>query len=267
MDLVASFQMRNHHAIRFTMPDELELLRIDIESMFVLSATGRLECVNDPGRTIAPRMFFAGCARGNLVHVRADIDGDAAAQLLAIAAGEPPSRDPWALPQCIGKLLDVLSRTPPAMGSASRVPLTVAPHLIWQLPNHLKYEHPATIVRGDSAEGAKLIARFQKDGMPQPMLDAGFMSVADLWEPWCLAMEGEEVAASAIAARLSARAAEIGVYTFPKFRARGYAAAVTAAWASRGAHSSTAPRARIDRRRRAPGSAHDRRKLRPLVTP
>jgi RimJ/RimL family protein N-acetyltransferase len=214
------------------MPDDLELLRIDIESMFVLSATGRIECVNDPGRTIAPRMFFAGCAQANLAHVRADIDGDAAAKLLAIAAGESPWRDPWALPQCFGKLLDVLSGAPFAIGPASRVPLTVAPHLIWQLPNRLKYEHPATIVRGDSEEGAKLIARFQKDGMPQPMLDAGFMSVADLWEPWCLAMEGEEVAASAIAARLSARAAEIGVYTFPKFRARGFAAAVTAAWSS-----------------------------------
>lgn len=64
------------------------------------------------------------------------------------------------------------------------------------------------------------------------MLDAGFVSVADVWEPWCLAMEGEAVAASAIAARLSARAAEIGVYTFPKFRTGGYAAAVTAAWSS-----------------------------------
>ncbi|HLI79591.1 MAG TPA: hypothetical protein VKV03_06390 [Candidatus Binataceae bacterium] len=112
------------------MPDDLEFLRIDIESMFVLSATGRIECVNDPGRTIAPRMFFAGCPHGNLARVRHDLDDEVAAKLLAIAADEPPWRDPWALPQCIGKLLDVLSGTPFAIGPASRVPLTVAPHLI-----------------------------------------------------------------------------------------------------------------------------------------
>jgi len=112
------------------MPDDLEFLRIDIESMFVLSATGRIECVNDPGRTIAPRMFFAGCPHGNPARVRHDLDDEVAAKLLAIAADEPPWRDPWALPQCIGKLLDVLSGTPFAIGPASRVPLTVAPHLI-----------------------------------------------------------------------------------------------------------------------------------------
>ena len=112
-----------------------------------------------------------------------------------------------------------------------------------------------------------MAAQFAECGMPQAMIDAGFKSVADLWAPWCVVLEGDEIAAIAFTARLIDAGAEIDVYTFPKFRARGYAAAVTAAWASRGAHSSTAPRARIDRRRRAPGSAHDRRKLRPLVTP
>jgi len=215
------------------MPDDKELLRIDAESMFVLSPSGRIECVNDPGRSIAPRMFIAGCAQGNLAYVRAEVDDDAAAKLLRLTADEPPWRDPWTLPRCIGELLDVLSSAPPfAIGPASRTPLVVSPSLIWHLPNHVQYDHPARIVRGDLAEGAQLVARFSKAGMPPEMIEAGFVSVADLWEPWCLAFEGEEVAASAIAARLSERVAEIGVYTFPKFRARGYGAAVTAAWSS-----------------------------------
>ena len=83
--------------------------------------------------------------------------------------------------------------------------------------------------------------------MPQPMLDAGFKSIGDLWEPWCIAIEGEEVAAIAFAARLGARGAEIGVYTFPKFRSRrirggGDGELVIAGRASMAARCSTAPR-------------------------
>ncbi len=68
--------------------------------------------------------------------------------------------------------------------------------------------------------------------MPPALHEAGFKSIADLWEPWCVAVEGEEVAAIAFAARLGVIGAEIGVYTFPGFRSRGFAAAVTAEWSS-----------------------------------
>ncbi|HUY39709.1 MAG TPA: GNAT family N-acetyltransferase, partial [Candidatus Binataceae bacterium] len=57
-----------------------------------------------------------------------------------------------------------------------------------------------------------------------------FKGVGDFWEPWCVAVEREEIAAIAFAARLGDSGAEIGVYTFPNFRARGFAAAVTASW-------------------------------------
>jgi len=45
-------------------------------------------------------------------------------------------------------------------------------------------------------------------------------------------MEGEEIAAIAIAARLGEKGAEVGVYTFSNFRGRGLAAAVTASWSA-----------------------------------
>ncbi len=77
-----------------------------------------------------------------------------------------------------------------------------------------------------------MLARFAADGMSQPMIDSGFISVADLWEPWCIATDGDQIAAIASAARLGKGGAEIGVYTFPEFRARGFAAAVTAGWSS-----------------------------------
>jgi predicted GNAT family acetyltransferase len=64
------------------------------------------------------------------------------------------------------------------------------------------------------------------------MMAAGFKRVADFWEPWCVALDGDEIASIALAARLGEVGAEVGFYTFPKYRRRGLAAAVTASWAS-----------------------------------
>ncbi len=198
-----------------------------------MSPTKRIERQNDPDRSPGPRLFLAGCPQGNLARVRYDIADEVAEQLLAISATEPPWRDPWVLPQCIGKLLDVLSNhAPSAIGSASRTPLTVGPGVIYHLPNHLKYKHSATIVGGDSAQGAQMMARFAEQGFPSTLVEAGFKDVSDFWEPWVVALEDGEIAAIAFAARLRDIGAEIGVHTFPKFRARGFAAAVTAAWSS-----------------------------------
>jgi hypothetical protein len=215
------------------MSDDLSLLQIDAETLFAMSPAMRIERQNDPDHSPAPRLFFAGCSQGNLAHIRYDLDDEIAEKLLVITTNEPPWRDPWVLPQCIGKLLDLLSNhAPSTIGAASRTPLTVGPGVIYRLPHHTQYEHSAPIVRGDSAEGARMLARFAELGVPSSLQEAGFKDVGDFWEPWVVALEDGEIAAIALAARLGAIGAEIGVYTFPNFRARGFAAAVTAAWSS-----------------------------------
>jgi hypothetical protein len=192
--------------------------------MFVMSSSERIERKNDPDCPPGPRLFFAGCPHGNIVRVRHDIGDQIALRLLAIAAEEPPWRDPDVLPQCLGKIIDILSTGQPVV--------TIAPGVIYRLPNGLRYEHPAMIVRGDSVEGEQMLARLAERGLPQSMLDAGFKGVGDFWEPWCVALADDEIASIAFAARIGDVGAEIGVYTFPTFRARGFAAAVTASWSS-----------------------------------
>lgn len=169
-------------------------------------------------------MFFAGCSQGNIAHVRDDVDDQLASRLLATGSQEHLWRSADVLPQCLGKIIELLSAAQPVV--------TIGPGVIYKLPNGLSYAHSATIVRGDSVEGAKMRARFADRGLPKSMLDAGFKSVGDFWEPWCVALDGEEIASIAFAARIAAAGAEIGVYTFPKFRAQGFAAAVTASWSS-----------------------------------
>lgn len=121
------------------------------------------------------------------------------------------------------------SRAPSTIGAGSRRPLTVSPGVIYHLPNQMEYEHSATIVRGDSPEGAQLLGRFAEQGMPPALFEAGFTEVSDLWQPWCIAIKDGDIAATAFAARLGDIGAEIGVYTFPQFRSRGFGTAVTAA--------------------------------------
>jgi hypothetical protein len=213
----------NEHAYRASTADDLRLLQVDIDTMFVMSAAGRIERENDPDRSSGPRVFFAGCPFGNLARVRYDVEDDVAMRILEVAALEPAWRDPDAMPACAEKIVELLSSGQPAEVSTA---------LIYQLPNRLRYEHPAAIVRGDSEDGRQMLARLAERGMPDYMQTAGFKEAGDFWEPWCVALDGTEIASMAFAARLGVSGAELGVYTFPKYRGRGLAAAVTAAWSS-----------------------------------
>jgi len=203
--------------------DDLRRLHVDIDTMFVMAASGRIERVNDPDHSSGPRLFFVGCPFGNIARVRYDVDDRIARRVLEAAAKEPPWRDPDVTPGCVGEIVELLSGEKPA---------AIAPYPIDKLPNGLGYDHPAAIVRGDSAEGREMLARFTERGMPDYMRDAGFKGLGDLWEPWCVALDGAQVASMAFAARLGEMGAEVGVYTFAKYRGQGLAAAVTAAWSS-----------------------------------
>lgn len=207
--------------------DDLRLLRVDIDTMFVMSASGRIERENDPDCSPGPRLFFAGCPFGNIARVRYDVDDRVAQSVLKLAAKSPPWRDPDTLPAGVEKIVELLSGDQPA-GTLVAHPI----HPIYKLPNGLRHEHPAPIVRGDSPEGQAMLARLAERGMPDYMVDAGFKDTRDFWEPWCVALDSGEVASIAFAARLGDIGAEVGVYTFPKYRGRGLAAAVTASWAS-----------------------------------
>ncbi|MGH7925921.1 MAG: hypothetical protein ACREQH_15160, partial [Candidatus Binatus sp.] len=132
--------------------EELRLLRVDIDTMFVMSDSQRIVRENDPDRSSGPRVFFAGCLTGNVVCVRHDVDDRIAQRVLDIAAEETPWRDHDLLPACVRKIAELLS-------GAQRTEA-----LIFKLQNGLSYEHPAPIVRGDSAKGRQLLARLVERG-------------------------------------------------------------------------------------------------------
>lgn len=214
--------------------DDLEQLKLFVATTFDISTSARIK--RGPSRVLgprqgsteeilpAPRLVFAGCSAGNIVHVRHDVDDQIASRILAAAQAAPPWHDLKAPPHCLDDIIDLLSENMPLE--------IIGPEVVFALPRGLEYEQGATIVHADTPDGEQLLDRLMNEGLPQPLLDAGFASLEDLWWPWCVAMDGRKIASMAFTPHLTEASAEIGVFTFPPFRGRGLAAAVTASWSS-----------------------------------
>ena len=202
----------------------MRLLAIDVASNFVFSGGRRIVSERDPEYAPAPRVFFAGCAGGNIALVRRDLRRSTARDVLALLALEPPWTDPAVSLRSLEEIRELLSNEAPVQA--------VNPTFIYILPHGLRYESDAMIVRSDSREGKRLLVRLAQEGMPRSLVEAGFRGIRDFWKPWCVALEGRDIASIAFGGRIGRLGAEVGVYTFPGFRGRGMGAAVTAAWSS-----------------------------------
>jgi hypothetical protein len=201
--------------------DDLRLLNLHVESVFALAASGRILRQGPPDNAEGPRLFFGGCAGGNVLRLRHDVGAPVARTARALADVEPPWTDPAVEPGCLPALADLLD-----------APAKRAPALIYRLPHGLILAAVTTIVRSGTAAGDQLLARLAEDGMPAHLVEAGFVGLDDFWEPWCAALVEGRIAALAFAARNGARALDVGVHTFPGYRGQGLATAVTAAWSS-----------------------------------
>ena len=210
-------------------PDGLAFLRLEATTTFVLDRRGRILRENDPDQSRGPRVAFLSCADGGVTHVRADVDDGVAARIVDLFSAEPQWTSPDERPASLEGVLDLLS--PPAVAEIA---------LSYRLPNTLPIKNQISAIASGTAAGAALLAELRRTGPPLHLVDAGFVSVADFWPPWCVIIEEGMIAAMAFAARISAESAAVGVYTFPGFRGRGLAAAATAIWAN---HPSLAGRA------------------------
>lgn len=196
-------------------------LAIAAAATFSLDDDGRILRENDPDRSPGPRLFAAGGPDGSLALLRRDVPDDTARAVRERVAAGPGWVDVYEPPPWLPAIAERLGRDAPVTSTEFS--------LVYILPP----SEPASsvrIVRSDGEAGARLLARLRREGLPPHLVAAGFASLDDFWAPWCVAEEAGEIAAIAFAARLGAGGAEVGVYTFPGFRGRGLAAAVTAAW-------------------------------------
>ena len=92
------------------MTSDAELLGIQFRTALVLERSGRISTTNDPDHSPAPRFALFGCASGNVYGVRADVTDGVAAQLMGLAAMEPPFADQSGAPRHFDRYIELLSR-------------------------------------------------------------------------------------------------------------------------------------------------------------
>jgi hypothetical protein len=203
---------------------ELRLLGIQAATLFELTESGRLRHQNSPDRSPAPRMWMGGSAAGNIVRMRVDVREDTAHAIEALVAREPPMTEAHSVPVHIDDYAELLGAEAPVE--------EVSGGMTYAFPDSLEYEHAARVVSSHTPEGAQLLARLQAEGMPEDLVQMGFVEARDFWPPWCAALDEGTIASVAFTARLSSVGAEVGVATAPASRGRGFAAATTVEWAS-----------------------------------
>ena len=179
---------------------------------------------SSPDRLEAPRLFLAVCDTGRVLRVRHDVPERTRLEIDRVATGEPSWADFNSAPTYLDEYRRILAADAPVTESHTE--------LVWTLPEDLDFRQSTDIVFSGADRGARLLASLDRDGMPKTLMEAGFLDTAGFWSPWCVAIEGDEIASIAMAAGVGPAAAEVGLYTFPAFRGRGLGAAATAAWAS-----------------------------------
>jgi hypothetical protein len=200
------------------------LLQIQVDTLFVTSRSGRIMRCAGPDRAPAPRLHLALGASGAIVRVRDDIDPRIADEIETLAAREFPLTNPSASPRFSDEYRQLLEVDEPLTDHHFGV--------IHHLPHRTPWNGEVTLACHGTPEGEALVARIARDGMPDDLVDAGFVDLSHFWEPWCVALVEDKIASLAFAVRLGEKGAELGVNTLPAYRSRGLAAAVTAGWSA-----------------------------------
>jgi len=160
-----------------------------------------------------------------------------------------PDREPPALAPCRAILAPVCA------------PLAVSASPYYQIEPPLQITAGVPIVRSDAAREVQL--RRLNPGNWEP--DEWDDLLDGMLGPWAMAVvDGRVASICHTPVPMTARAAECGVWTHPEYRGRGYAGAVTAAWAAILHPSSRALFYSTDSENRASQRVAARLQLRPL---
>jgi hypothetical protein len=161
--------------------------------------------------------------------LRHDVSETTARTIQGLAAQEPELRHSYSVPVHLDDYVRLLAAEAPVYRCEMG--------LNWTLPDRLDYEHPAELVGSNTPTGDRLVAGLIERRMPKALVGMGFVDVGEFWAPWCVALDGDEIAAIAFTVGVGPSSAEVGVATMPRFRGCSFAAAATAGWASLPAHS------------------------------
>jgi hypothetical protein len=194
--------------------DERDLMRIDADTSFTYDARGRMLRTNEPrqdARRPAPRLFVGRTVAGHVVRFSAAVPDTLARELEAILAGEGPVRD-------LGEPLYQLREVQQALTRHAPVE-SVSAGPSYRFRQFIPPAREVVLVTVANRDLARATYPWLYD------------EVTD-WQP-CFAVVRDGAAVSVcFSSRIGVAAAAAGVDTLPDFRGRGFASAVTAAWAT-----------------------------------
>src|SRR3569833_1435027 len=93
--------------------DDLELVRQEVEALFVVDEQGRLLRYNDPDQPLAPRFHLAGGPAGNVAHFRHDLSAETVGRLESLIAEESLPLDATRPPRHLDEYVRVLAAEGP----------------------------------------------------------------------------------------------------------------------------------------------------------
>ena len=181
------------------------MAELQLRTLFVLDAAGRIRSTREPQATAGPRFMLIRGKTGNRWAVRSDVTSETAKELDQLASEEPPYSTLHATPVHADRYLSLLA------GQIHSGPAFTFPQAIDQPPEvvivedeQLLEHHFSGWTPGEIRAGRAPVMAVMAHGYP--------VSIC-----YC--------------ARRSEAAAEAGVETAAGFRGRGFGPRVTAAWA------------------------------------
>lgn len=186
------------------------LLAIEIETLWVSDAAGRLLRTREANPTPAPDLVVARSESEVVFAFGPRIPAPLSQELNTLAPSDSPG-----LANAVGAYLE-----------AKLGPASTAESIGYLIPEGLSFRLALNIVSSSDAPTAlDPPAGANWSGDEWQSLRAGKLG------PWAAVVVNGETAALCHTARLGPRGAEAGVFTTPAFRGHGLAAAATAAWA------------------------------------
>ena len=210
------------------MPSDLELLAIEIDTLWRKDNRGRLLRSQNAQGWTAPHLVIGAATDGWTLAFGSEVPDAVVEELQAAFDAAPPAADlsqpPRLFDRCEQVLADALGPMQRSDGGLSYV-----------VPRETRYESQAALLRSDDEHKERLKAQ-DLERLNWTPNEWRQLIGGDLG-PWAFVMDGDRVVSNCHTPRFNDTGAEAGTWTDPDYRGRGYAAATTAAWAKLFAHS------------------------------
>ena len=190
---------------------DLELMEIQVETLFTHDEHGQLRYVNEPNGARAPRFFWGRTKEGSIRRFRSDLPKELVSKLKSLCRSEPVATNLREGPAHLAACEDILR------AHAEVVQMEAGP--AYRFPGNIKRPTNVVII---TKKNTGLLRDFLADWIPD----------IDSCQPCIAVVDTGRAVSLCCSVRISPRAHEAGVETAERYRGRGYAPAVVSGWAT-----------------------------------